>query len=133
MTDEQLAYLFQIKASKPSLADSTVRVMLSALRWTPEEIERALVFLKRPPSPSQPPSSKVFEPPTLVVLAKPINIKQNPFPIGTPGSPVTFGRKKNVEKDVVITKASVHHSLAGAIIGLVVFVVGLLAYAYLHG
>ena len=55
---------------------------------------------------------------------RPVIIKQNPFPIGSP-------LLKNTKHRSEFLGEKKNHFLRGAIIGGVVFVVGLFAYAYL--
>lgn len=127
LTEEQIDYLLQIKASKQVISDDTVRVMLKALRWNSEEVEHGITFLNRPeakevPKPFVPeisdsptaPTKSEFKP------SSSIKIKQNPFPLG---SPFVAGQKKHQEK---------HHKkiiYLGAFVGLLVFVILLIIYA----
>lgn len=124
-------YLLQIRETKPPLPDRTVRVMLRALFWSPEEIERGIAFLAMPPAPKDalpPPPVDVSDPlPQATKTSKPADIRQNPFPVGSPL--ITSAKKHSaVQKGKAKT-----HFLAGAIAGLVVFIIGLVIYARFAG
>ncbi|KKU65434.1 MAG: hypothetical protein UX89_C0029G0006 [Parcubacteria group bacterium GW2011_GWA2_47_16] len=127
LTGEQIDYLLQIRDTNPPIADSTVRVMLAALFWSPEEINHGIAFLHLPPAPegSLPPTPvNVGDRAPSVPKEKPISIKQNPFPVGSSllnaVKPETGNKKKRL-------------FLAGAVLGVVVFVAALFAYAVLTG
>lgn len=131
LNDEQIDYLLQIKATTPPLQERTVRVMLNALRWSPEEIRHALLFLKKspaPPSPSSPAAPAEAKLPlsvaegSLQIPSPTISIKQNPFPIGSPLVPKAPKSKR--------WKHALH---LGALLGLVVFLGGLILYARFVG
>ena len=127
LTDEHMDYLLQIRETKPPLPERTVRVMLRALFWSPEEIEHGLVFLAMPPASkdAKPPAPvDVSDPlPPAPKLQKPADIKQNPFPVG---SPLITSAKQHSEVQKVKSKS---HVLAGAILGLVVLIISLVIYA----
>ncbi|MEK7575088.1 MAG: hypothetical protein AAB511_02570 [Patescibacteria group bacterium] len=127
LAEDQIDYLFQIRDSKPAIPADTVRVMLKALRWNPEEIDHGIDFLNRPDAPvsvekalTQVSEANIsnIEP----EISRPIKIKQNPFPVG---SPFATGLKQQ--------EAKRHKRLmiVGGVAGFLVFVVGLFAYAYL--
>jgi hypothetical protein len=120
LTDEQIGYLLQIRDTKPALGAQTVRIMLGALRWSDEEIEKGLEFLKIPPAPEnvKPTTPETYkEPPNPEVLSpKPINIKQNPFPIG---SPLINGPSKREG----FHKIKINPVIGGLIVGCIVFII----------
>jgi len=130
LSEDQIDYLLQIKASKQVIPNDTVRVMLKALRWAPEEIERGVAFLNRPEAkeePTKPVPAGVPAP----VPAKPepkvsssIKIKQNPFPVGSP-----FVAKQQVHRE------KRHKSIIflGALLGVVVFIVAVIIFAKFSG
>lgn len=127
LTDEQIDYLLQIRETKPPLSEKTVRVMLGALRWSPEEIQHGINFLNRPPAPedAQPPTPvDVSDGEPSAPTEKPIVIKQNPFPVGSP-------LLKNSKSEIVNNKKLLR--FAGIIVGLIVFIEGLFVYAKLVG
>lgn len=126
LTEDQIDYLFQIRDSKPPLSADTVRVMLKALRWTSDEIERGINFLQRPDAKPEleqvlatVPVPKVVETPKPKPIA-PAKIKQNPFPIGSPFVTNLKLQQEKRHKRLVI---------AGAVTGLIVFIVGIFVYA----
>lgn len=129
LSDGQIDYLLQIEDTKPPLPERTVRVMLDALRWSPEEIEHGIKFLNRPPAAEKPKPAeslvKVPKPlaPPGIESQKPIVIKQNPFPIGSP-------LLKNTKHHSELLKKKENHFIRGVIIGGIVFVAGLFAYGY---
>lgn len=123
LTGEQIDYLLQIKDTKPSIPDKTVRVMLGALFWSPQEIDHAIDFLHMPPAPDDalpPVPVNVGDRVPAVPKEKPITIKQNPFPIGSPllnnVKPETGDKKRRLR-------------FAGAIFGFVIFVGVVISYA----
>ena len=123
LTDEQIDYLLQIRETKPPIPDKTVRVMLKALFWSPEEIDRGVAFLHVPPAPegSLPPTPiDVSDPEPSVPKEKPITIKQNPFPVGSP-------LLKNLKSEAHKKKGP--SFWAGSVLGAVVFVAALIIYA----
>lgn len=127
LTGEQIDYLLQIRDTKPSIPDKTVRVMLGALFWSPQEIDHAIVFLHMPPAPEgalPPVPVNVGDRVPAVSKEKPITIKQNPFPLGSPllnnVKPETGDKKRRLR-------------FAGAVLGLAVFVGTLIAYAVFTG
>lgn len=90
LTDEQVDYLLQIRDAKPPIPERTVRVMLSSLRWSPDEIEHGIAFLRKPP-PTRAETEearKAVAPVAPMPTAEPElpkpNLRQNPFPIGSP-------------------------------------------------
>ncbi|MSU54925.1 MAG: hypothetical protein EXS46_00090 [Candidatus Taylorbacteria bacterium] len=130
LTDDQIGYLMKIGDSNPPLPEQTVKIMLTALKWSPEEIKHGVNFLNRPhlyvkptpvsvPSPlEQTNSPKIINP---VVFLKPIVIKQNPFPIGSP----------LFKKSLMGQKSQPHrkHLIAwGTALGVTGFFVGYLVY-----
>ncbi len=126
LSDDQIDYLFQIKQSTPPIPDRTLRVMLKALRWSPEEIEHGLAFLKRPPLAAAPRAARVYvplPPEPLTPLRKSISIKQDPFPIE---SRFVRDLKNGVRKARQEWKHATH---VGVIVGAIIFLVGLLVYA----
>lgn len=129
LSGDQIDYLLQIEDTKPTLPERTVRVMLGALRWSPEEIEHGIKFLNRPPATEEPklfvkPSVEVQNPvPLLPKPEKPIVIKQNPFPLGSP----LF---KNTKRRSELLKKKGNHFIRGVIMGGMVFIAGLFAYGY---
>ncbi|MDO8482576.1 MAG: hypothetical protein Q7S86_02025 [bacterium] len=127
LTGEQIDYLLQIRDTKPPIADSTVRVMLGALFWSPEEINHGIVFLHLPPAPdgSLPPTPvNVGDRAPSVPKEKPITIKQNPFPVGSPilnsAKPETSSKKRRLR-------------FAGAVFGCIVIVLALIGYVIFAG
>lgn len=125
LTEDQIDYLFQIRDSKPAIPPDTVRVMLKALRWTPDEIEHGIDFLNRPDAKDEPepePARAEASAPAVPVplMPKPVKIKQNPFPVGSPFA------KSLKEKE---TKRHRRLIIAGAIAGFIFFVLGVLLYA----
>jgi len=122
LNGEQIDYLLQIRDTKPPIADGTVRVMLGALFWSPEEIDHGIAFLHMPPAPegSLPPKPvNVGEHAPVVPKEKPITIKQNPFPVGSPllntVTPETGNKKRR-------------SLFAGAVFGFVVFAASVIGY-----
>jgi hypothetical protein len=128
LTDEQIGYLLQIRDTEPKLPERTVRVMLGALRWSPEVIEKGVEFLRIPPASEEakPQNPKIFKEPDdpEVLPFKPIDIKQNPFPIGSP-----LIRKPNISEG--IHKKKISPIAGGLIVGIIVFAIWLLLYAQL--
>lgn len=125
LTGEHIDYLLQIRETKPPIPDKTVRVMLAALFWSPEEIDRGIAFLHMPPAPegALPPTPVNVAGRVPVIKEKPITVKQNPFPVGSP-------LLKSVNLDGGKKRRSF---FAGAMAGLLVFVAALIAYAVLAG
>lgn len=126
LSEDKIDYLLQIRDSKPPLRSDTVRIILSALRWDEEEIQRGLEFLGRPgATDAQYQAQKVplSEPEISVEQGKPINIKQNPFPLGTP-----FAKMIQVERERMHT----HHVLAGFMFGGIFISVVMVVYAYIQ-
>ncbi len=127
LSEDQIHYLFQIRDTTPALPERTVRVMLGALRWSPEQIEHAINFLKMPPADprSKPPAPiQVEEPMPIPIPPKQITIKQNPFPIG---SPLMRSAKRHEE----IQKKPENHFVAGIVLGFVVVIAGVILYVKL--
>jgi len=128
LTEDQIDYLLQIKESKQSISERTARVMLHALRWTSEEIERGIAFLKQPdpkPEPALAPEAIVSAEPELPQPSlKPITVKQNPFPVGSPFEKILKERQEKRHNRLTV---------AGAIIGAAVFILGLVFYALFTG
>ncbi len=126
LTEEQIDYLLQIRDTKPPLPEKTVRVMLSALRWSDETIDHAILFLARPAGTGEekaPAPIDVSEPPPPPSPApKPVNIKQNPFPIGSP-------LIRNARLHEQRRRRLKHPFIDGAIFGLVIFIIGLVLFA----
>jgi hypothetical protein len=127
LTGDQIDYLLKIEDTKPPLPDRTVRVMLYALRWAPEEVERGINFLKRAPSLNKPKSvelaSDAQKPSSEIVSTqKPIIIKQDPFPVGSP----LIKNTKNHSS----FGGRVDHFKTGIIVGGIIFMAGLFAYVY---
>src|SRR3989338_6639322 len=127
LTGEQIDYLLQIRDTNPPIADSTVRVMLAALFWSPEEINHGIAFLHLPPAPegSLPPTPvNVGDRAPSVPKEKPIIIKQNPFPVGSSllnsVKSETDGKKRRLR-------------FAGAILGCVVILLVLIGYVIFVG
>lgn len=123
LTGEQIDYLLQIRDTKPPISDKTVRVMLGALFWSPQEIDHAIVFLHMPPAPDDalpPVPVNVGDRVPAVPKEKPITIKQNPFPLGSPllnnVTPETSDKKERL-------------FFAGVVFGVVVFVGAIISYA----
>ena len=127
LTEDQIHYLLQMRETVPVLPERTVRIMLGALRWSPEQIERAVTFLRIPPAnpESKPPAPiQVEEPAPIPILPKPVTIKQNPFPIGSP-------LLNSAKYHEVTQKKPNNHFLAGSILGFVVVVAGVILYTKL--
>ncbi|MDO8482843.1 MAG: hypothetical protein Q7S86_03430 [bacterium] len=127
LSEDQIDYLLQIKETKPAISDSTVQIMLEALRWDPKEIERGIAFLNRPyvKTNGMLASMTYLEPVAPALnLPKPIIIKQHPFPIGSP-----FVKHEKHKQN----KKHKQQAIAGAIFGGVLFVVGVIVYARLTG
>ncbi|MCR4311279.1 MAG: hypothetical protein NUV54_01790 [Candidatus Taylorbacteria bacterium] len=126
LTDEQVDYLLQIRNTTPPLPERTVRVMLSSLRWSPETIEHAIAFLKQPPAPAdaKPPApiDVADKPPAPPAPPRPIVIKQNPFPIGSP-------LLRSVQRHEEQHKKKKYPLFVGAGIGFAFFVVALVVYS----
>ena len=102
-----------------------MRGMLGALRWTPETIDHAIAFLKQPlaPEDAKPPNPiDVSDAPPEV--PKPVSIKQNPFPIGSP-------LLKNARHHEELHAKTKHPFLRGAVAGVIVLIAGLVLYARL--
>lgn len=125
LTGEQIDYLLQIRDTQPPIPDKTVRVMLGALFWSPQEIDHAIVFLHMPPAPDDalpPVPVNVGDRVPAVPKEKPITVKQNPFPLGSP-------LLNNVKPEIGDKKRRLR--FAGAIFGLLVFVAALVVYGIL--
>ena len=127
LNDDQMDYLLQIRDTKPPIADKTVRVMLGALFWSPEEINHGIAFLHLPPAPegSLPPTPvNVGDRAPSVPKEKPISIKQNPFPIGSSllngAKPETDSKKRRLR-------------FAGAVLGCIVILLVLIGYVIFVG
>ena len=122
LTGEQIDYLLQIRDTVPPISDNTVRVMLAALFWSPEEINHGIAFLHMPPAPEDalPPTPLDVGDHVPVIKEKPIIVKQNPFPLGSP-------LLKTAEPDAKNKKR--HSFFRGAIAGLIVFVGAFIVYA----
>lgn len=131
LSDEQMGYVLQIRETEPPLPESTIRIMLKALRWSPDDINRTIIFLKSPPAPDSretadnlPATPPKEDNPKESSRVSEINIKQTPFPIGSPFSATPKSQTGNGRK---------RPALAGAIFGFLVFLVGLIAYGYFSG
>ncbi len=124
LNDAQIDYLLQIKETKPPLSERTVRVMLQALRWPPSVVDQGIAFLKKPPAPygALPPPPVFVEPPPPALAPKPIEIKQNPFPVGS-------SHFRDVRRHEASRKNPNRHYVLGALFGLAVFIAGLILYA----
>ncbi|MBI2476519.1 MAG: hypothetical protein HYV67_04755 [Candidatus Taylorbacteria bacterium] len=129
LSDDQIDYLFQIKESKPPIPERTLRVMLKALRWSAEEIEHSLAFLKRPPreaAAAAPEPPRIYVPPpdeSSLPLRRPISLKQKPF-LGSPLTEISKQRQKRKHRRL---------TLAGAVLGALVFLAGLIIFARFAG
>jgi len=133
LSEDQIDYLLQIKASKQVIPNDTVRVMLKALRWQPDEIERGITFLNRPevkeePKPvaaemSAPEQALEPEEPKLKPIPS-IKIKQNPFPVGSPFAQSKQPHREKRHKKIIYL---------GAFLGLVVFIVAIIFYTRMNG
>ena len=127
LTDDQIGYLLQIRDTKPALSEKTVRVMLGALRWSSESIDDGIKFLKLPPAPegTEPIIPEEFKESSNQeeLPLKQINIKQNPFPIG---SPLINSPKR---KEWGISKIRINPITAGLIVGVIVLFIWLVMYA----
>ena len=124
LTGEQIDYLLKIRDTKPSIADSTVRVMLAALFWSPEEINHGIAFLHLPPAPEgalPPKPINVGDSVPTVPKEKPITIKQNPFPVGS-------SLLKSLKPEAANKKRRLF--FAGAALGILVFITVLVAYVW---
>lgn len=84
LSHEQIGYILQIKAARPPLAESTVRTMLGAIRWSPEEIEHAITFLKLGPAPEPPPTPANAE---SSVNSQEFQMPGSPVGVGAPPPP----------------------------------------------
>ena len=133
LSDEQMGYVLQIRDTKPPLSYGTVRIMLQALHWSPDEIKRAINFLKNPPEPTsvsgeawdnpKPPTSDI-EVNVKKIPNLNISIKQNPFPVGSPL--LTTG-------NILEAKSREYHLISGAVLGFLILVAGIIAYGYFSG
>ncbi len=127
LTDDQIDYLLQIKKSASPIGENTARVMLDALRWSAEDIDRGIAFLNRAPETE----SKLAEKPQVVIeeapvskpetIKKQVSIKQDPFPVGSTYTKI-LKQKEEVRGN--------NHSIAGMITGLVLLIVCILLYTY---
>lgn len=127
LTGEQIDYLLQIRDTQPPIPDKTVRVMLGALFWSPQEIDHAIVFLHMPLAPDDalpPVPVNVGDRVPAVPKERPITVKQNPFPLGSPllnnVKPETGDRKRRLR-------------FAGAVAGGIVIVLALIGYVIFSG
>ncbi|GEM_PF-6463948 len=125
LTGEHIDYLLQIRETKPPIPDKTVRVMLAALFWSPDEIDRGIAFLHMPPAPegALPPTPVNVADRAPVIKERSITIKQNPFPVGSPllnsVSPEAGKKRRSF--------------FAGALLGLLLFIAALVFYAVSSG
>lgn len=149
LNDAEIDYLLELRDARPILPEKTVRVILGALNWKPESIERGLQFLHQPEGEgfvTKDEKSNVaeqfvsgllptFTPPKIIevsaekrVYTSPlsVNIKQKPFPIH---SNLIHGEKKSSEekKGFFSGRKGVVH---GVITGFTFFVSLLIIYAY---
>lgn len=130
LTDGQIDYLLQLRKSKDRIPNDTVRIMLGALKWSDGDIDRAISFINKQFD-TENENSKHAVLASQSQLATDIsqavipvvNIKQNPFPVGSP----FHQNLKRIEE----LKGN-RHGLLGVVFGLLVFLAGVLAYSYLR-
>lgn len=126
LTEDQIDYLFQIKESPKQIPEATVRIMLGALKWTQDEIDRGIAFINRPDEAQPRLAPKEFKPetPPEPEPLKHIVIKQNPFPVGSPFDKALKAREVQRHKRLVVL---------GFIVGAVVFIIGVVVYSQFFG
>ena len=128
LTDGQIDYLLQLRKSKDRIPNDTVRIMLSALRWSDGDIDRALAFINKQFDTENQKNDHValaseaeIDTNISQVVAPAVNIKQNPFPVGSP----FHQNLKKIEE----LKGN-RHALLGVVFGLFVFLAGVLAFSF---
>lgn len=125
LNENQIDYLLQLKKTVPPLQEKTAMVMLRALRWSPEEVEHGIAFLELPPAPldAKPPEPIKFTEPVDPASEppKPVNIRQTPFPIG---SPLLKSARHRAEVDIAKRRPIIF----GFVVGFIIFCVGVILY-----